>query len=321
MTDFFIGNKDYDPNMNSIRMNDIPTDLGSLSEKCKPKKEKKYDGFVGNESKCEKDAIKEKVCEDIYYTVAENAFLETLYTMYRGSLVLDEDFIQAHEEAIRNYLIETVKEEYGDIYNLMEACKKNSKLLNKVVESCKKKGKKASNEAYARMEAKETTGETIDKIFDDACQTNSENTEELKKDMDVEEVCNVVKEKVVKTISDEEKRNEEKKELVEELNKAKSIGESVSLYKNPGLEHETLFHSIMVNRHKQCIRQIKQYPERAGEYGTINESGEISIDMDYVLCDTILEYTRLELLNTIKITNYIPSQVRQLAEDIMYKNV
>lgn len=320
MTDFFIGNKDYNPKMNHISMKDIPTDLGSLSEHCKPKKQKPYDGFVLNESKYVKDARLEKVSEDVYYTVSENAFLDALYTMYRGSLVLDEDFIQNHEEAIRNYLIESVKEEYGNIYSLMEASKKKSKLLSKIVKSSKKKGKKASNEACERIKAKETTGETIDRIFDDACDLD-DNSDELKKDMDVEEVCNVVKDKVVKVISEEEKRNEEKKELVEELNKAKSMGESVSLYKNPGLEHESLFHSIMVNRHKQCISHMKKYPESAGEYGTISESGDISVDMDYVLCDTILEYTRLELLNTIRVTDFTPTQVKQLAESIMYKKL
>ena len=53
-----------------------------------------------------------------------------------------------------------------------------------------------------------------------------------------------------------------------------------------------------------------------GDYVTLNEeTHEASVNMNYVLFDTILEYTELELYNTLGIDNYTNSQLREMCDD------
>ena len=75
----------------------------------------------------------------------------------------------------------------------------------------------------------------------------------------------------------------------------------------------------MINNYKKCINAINEGTD-IGQYGIVSENGDISINKDMVLFDTILEYTRLELMNTIKLTNYTGNEIRELAERYAYGN-
>ena len=67
--------------------------------------------------------------------------------IFFDSLIMDEDFKQLKENEIKSFFINKLKEEAdGEIYKFMESCKGKSKITDKIIEGCKAKGKKISDE-------------------------------------------------------------------------------------------------------------------------------------------------------------------------------
>lgn len=255
---------------------------------------------------------KMKLMEEVRVRGTERAFAFTLTEAYFDSLVLDDDFKRLKENEIKSFFISKLKEEAdGDIYAYMESCKGKSKTVDKLVDNCKKKGKKLEDKSKSKID------EDI-KEFDINEYLNKEEENDIDYEKaDVNEISNIVKEKVVQVIKDEEEKNKQTEEFIEDLKTAKSVDESASLFLK-GNEEFTLFKSIMVKNYKNTLNEIKENNISESAYGGINEDNEIHVDMDYIMCDSILEYTNLELYHTLKLKTFSGNDVRKLAESFTY---
>ena len=241
-------------------------------------------------------------------------------------MILDEDFKLQNENKIKSYFLTSLIESYGSISNLMEACKDNSKLLNKKVNEAKKCGKKMTEKCTAEL-AEETGKNSKDKkdLSEFAVNSFLDKNEDTFVDYDkadINEISNAVKDKVIATIKDEKNRQEENKEFLQSVKDAReeNIVSESSLFLN-GQEDFSLYKSIMMKHYKSTVHNLKESSTDDSLYGTLSESGEIKVNMDYVMCDTLLEYTQLELLNTMKIKKFNCNEVRKLAESYAYINL
>ena len=314
------GNLSYSKEL--IQESVVNTEKDKL-DKQMSKGEKMQDNKINRVIKTKKT---EKICERVTITGAEYLFGKKLSNVFMNSLNLDESYVSANKKTIANYFMNKLNEmSDNDITGLMNSTKNNSYYLSNLVESCKSKAKKVSKKIQKKLSEDDDSMEDdddfdIEDIFDS--ELADDDTDDSYEDIDLsdtddDEVSNTVKEKVISVIKQEEDITNKKKELIDDINNSNNtLKESISLHKR-GAETHSLFHSIMIDNHKQCIKALQE-GKNIGEYGTMNESGEMKINMDYVFMDTILEYTRLELLNTIKVTNYSPKDLRELAYNYTY---
>jgi hypothetical protein len=264
------------------------------------------------------------ILENVRIRGAERAFAFYLCEAYYQSVVLDSDFKKINENQIRSYFIDNLKKESNNnIYGYMNECASKTERLSKLVEACKSKGKKL--EAKASKKLDESDGDfDIDDFFDEVeVDFNDSDDDTMDVDYekaDVSEISNAVKDKVIQVVKDEEDRNKESEQFIQDINNAKTVSENTGVYSRTP-EQFTLFKSMMMKNYKETVKAVKDGALSESAYGTINEQNEIKVDMDYVLCDTILEYTNMELYNTLRMKTFSSNDLRKLAESLAYTKV
>ena len=256
------------------------------------------------------------IMSEVNRRASEKKFGYFLTEAFYQAVPLDEDFKVENENTIKSYFITNLLENYGSITNLMEACKNNSSLLKSKVDEAKKCGKDLSEKCCKTI--KEKKKDLSEYSINDFLNDNEEEFDYDK--VDVNQISNAVKDKVIQVVIDEEERKEKNNEMIEEIKDAKNVSESTTVYSKHANEQYSLFKSIMMKNYKGTIYNLKENTVESSKYGTLSESGEINVNMDYIFCDTLLEYTYLELLNTMKIEKFTPSKVRQLSASYAYHN-
>lgn len=256
--------------------------------------------------------------EEVRVRGTERAFGFFLAETYYDSLVMDDDFKQTRENEIKSFFISKLKEEAdNNIYKFMESCKGKNKVVDKIIEDCKKKGKKLEEKCGKKLD--EDKDGNLEKFDIEDYLDDEEEEDDIDYDkVDVNEIASVVKDKVINVIKQEEERNKASEEFVEDIKNAKAIDESSTLFIK-GNEEFTLFKSMMMNNYKSTINQIKEENISESVYGFIDEENNIKINMDYIMCDTIMEYTNLELYHTLGLKQFSSNEIRKLAEAIAYK--
>ena len=266
------------------------------------------------------------ILEEVTKRSSEKKFGYFLTEAYFESLMLDEDFKLQNENKIKSFFITSLLESYGSISNLMEQCKNKSNLLKDKVKESKECGKKMSEKCSKTLNeicSKKKTSDKCDKkdlsefSVNDFLKDNEEEFVDYDK-ASISEISNAVKDKVIQVVKDEKERNEENQNFLQAIKDSRQENVSESALFLNGQEDFSLYKSIMMGQYKATIENLKESSGESSLYGTLNESGDINVNMDYIMCDTLLEYTRLELLNTLKIENYNGQKLRKLGNDYAY---
>lgn len=266
--------------------------------------------------------LKERAIDNLHESYSEKysikAFSDFLLETYMSSLVVDSEFINENNLQIRNYFLSKLNERCGnDPYAYMNDVAKINKPLNELVEACKKAGISKAK----RVRTKCNEEENISMIEDEFKKALNDDDVDFDTMIDKEDASELIKNKVVDVIKKEEENNAKKQEIINDINQSnlnkdpEDMSESVQVILKDGLEHHSLFNSMMIYNYKQCINGLNEGVDM-GDYVTLNEeTHEASVNMNYVLFDTILEYTELELYNTLGIDNYTNSQLREMCDD------
>lgn len=242
----------------------------------------------------------------------EQCFLNSLSKIYVESIPLDESFKEPRQEQLRLYFNKILTENI-DISTFMKECKTRSKFLNNLVEACDKKSKMVKDEVYEDANLRGITPEEyIDKCMDKDDLTAID-------EYDAEEVSNIIKDKVTEVIKTEQENNQKDMDMVEEITNQKALGENVAVARI-GVEDYTLFKSIMINCCKQTLNETSKIDQSIPDYSVLSESGEITLNMDTMLMESVVEYTRLELFNTLKISNHSVRDMKNICNKIAYNN-
>lgn len=247
---------------------------------------------------------------------AELYFNNKLFKIFCESLVIDTEFIDQNKNALKKYFGTKLSEDCNyDIYKVMNEVKNNSEYLANLVNEAKCYGKKKSKEVAEKCNEGNSEDE-IDNIFDDIM--NDQEDEEL--DLDSEEACNIIKDKVVEVIASEEKANEEKKKIMEEIQAAKdenNLTEASLMIPDKLDETFSLFNAITMHNYKSVLKGITENGNM-GEYANLSESGEVRVNMDMIMCESIIDYTRLELFNTLRLKNFSKNDIYEMSNNLAH---
>lgn len=240
--------------------------------------------------------------------LTEHYVVDKLSKIFVNALVLDESYVQEHSSLLKkqfkNFLLEAnigleeLKTMISESslytqYILSEACKKAKKGAKKIAED-------------EELDIDDLLGDDDDGDFD------------LDEDANGEEVAEIIKEKVIGVIEKETEFNEQQKELVDAVMTAKENGSNAKIVSESVNNHNSLYKSLMVNNYKTIINETVEREEGLNGASSLSESGEISVDMESVMLESVLQYTAMELLNTTKMKNYTIQELREMSDILSY---
>lgn len=196
------------------------------------------------------------------HSKGKKAIFKRLVTeMYIESLYLDESFILENFENIAN-IVDTFIEENGG-YSLLENAYLQSKspLLKQMIDICESTTKKVNERVY--KESAKT--QDLDLLNFDLNHDEKEELDYQKRDLGIDEISAIVKEKVLKVVKDEkarEKKHEElKNDIEQELSENPDVVDEKSVKENLArmftqvspTEEGTLFNALLRSNYKNIL--------------------------------------------------------------------
>lgn len=293
-----------------------------------------------------------KVSRMIARTVVENLLLE--------SLVIDEDAVGAHEEEIRDIVVQYDSEK-PIIDRIAEAIKSEpTPVLTTIHEGCKRVERNVFNKL---MES--DAAEMADELFEEPSRHQyASEIEKIEADADAEDISNIVKDKVVQVVKDEKKIEEREEEIQQQLEKdlmenedvvdEETLQEAYAKIVIPmtPVKDKTLFRALIENAYMEALKEnvynrgttIERDVQSEDLTQTVddlnasqtelsheqehdlelmnksqtmtdyieNNSEDVVINMEAVMADAIVDYTMLEVLNTIRLEAFTYDGVKTL---------
>lgn len=266
-------------------------------------------------------------------------FKKILTEVYAKSLIIDDDFVQEHFNDVATAVSKYVDENGG--FKLLEnaVTRTNSKLLGYIKTVCEKCAAKVS-----ARKIKETTecGDVKHLNFDLNPDEQNE-FDNMKSEINPDEIADLVKDKVLTVIKDEKQRQQDEDELKAEIENEIRDDETVvdeetakeSLNRivanRNGLEETTLFNAIFrhacgellieslaTNNHNTDDDVDTTTDDIASQSAADDDNVEHSeLNMDAVLSEAIAKYTLMEMAYTLKLEDYKPEELRQLAVNMI----
>jgi hypothetical protein len=188
-------------------------------------------------------------------------FKDILFEFFYNSLLLDEPFKREQEENLR-YVIESFVDKNGGYEYLKSAYQRTkSPILKAIMECCESIAGKVCTRKMCECKDKKIGIEDIN------FELNDEEKEELKyrkANLSIDDLADLVKDKVLTVVKDEKERKIKEEELQKELEaQAKMDGTTVEeayrayvLPARKGYEESTLFDSIFRNTYKIALESI-----------------------------------------------------------------
>lgn len=188
-------------------------------------------------------------------------FKDILFEFFYKSLLLDEPFKREQEENLR-YVIESFVDKNGGYEYLKSAYQRTkSPILKAIMECCESIAGKVCTRKMCECKDKKIGIEDIN------FELNDEEKEELKyrkANLSIDDLADLVKDKVLTVVKDEKERKIKEEELQKELEAqaemdGTTVEEAYRAYVLParkGYEESTLFDSIFQNTYKIALESI-----------------------------------------------------------------
>jgi hypothetical protein len=288
---------------------------------------------------------------EIYKRGREVLFKQLLFEMFSKSLYLDEEFIIEQQNNLKAVIDSYVNKNGG--FALLEKAYKETKspLLKNMIQLCESVARKVSQRKL--KEAQENPDETSLINFE----LNEEESQEFdyeKEKLGIDELADLVKNKVLTVIQDEKQRQAEEEELYRDLESElseseESVEESLQklIIKDLPIEESTLFNSLFRHSYKEALEALHNatdpevYDDDDAYMYDINfdeedakqnefkgfktakdeisnhDTSTLDIDMDLILAEAITKYTLMELAYTIKLEDYNSETVRKISQKLL----
>lgn len=217
---------------------------------------------------------------------------ETLGTILYESLPLDESYKSEYTNTIKNIIVNECMDIYGSYNKMKKSVKSNSIWLeslfdgiDRIVESAEEAKLKDGNVANI---------EDLDS-YDDCKVLKGQ----LDKEIDIDEVNKIIKDKIVNVVKDEQDNAAKRQEMADSI--ASELAPVAESSYTMSEDHSTLFKSIAIKMSKQALNE--------------STDNELVLDNELITAETILEYTLLETLNTLKVYKFTIAQVMDIANN------
>lgn len=217
-----------------------------------------------NNTKLEADtkkAIFNKKSNEMHKKGKNTIFKSLLTEMYIQSLYLDEDFILENFNNITG-IVENFVDDNGG-YSLLENAYYQSKspLLKKMIDICEETSKRVNGRVYETAEKTQNA----DLLNFELDSDEKEKFDYDKRDLGIEEISNIVKEKVLSVVKDEKAREQKHEELMEDIENElsenpnvtdeKSVKENLSriFAQSSPTEEGTIFNALLRSNYKSVL--------------------------------------------------------------------
>lgn len=288
-------------------------------------------------------------------TETENTlFKDILFEFFYGGLKnIDEYFLEENKNILKGITDKYIDDNCG--YNLLKesVIKTKSVLLERMQkgidkitrEVCSRKCEDSSNCAV--------TGDSIDFNLNE---DEQEDLDYLKKDLNIEEISALVKDKVLTVVQDEKARKEEEDSLMqsieddlmedESIEDEQSMNEALQriIIKQNPIEETTLFDALFRNSYHDYLlenvtlatatqQQLADNYERNSDYDTEMDTTDATendldshsvqdvqnegINMDIIFTEALTKYTLMETLYTLKLEDYPRENMRHLVNKLI----
>jgi len=209
-------------------------------------------------------------------------FKDILFEFFYKSLLLDEPFKREQEENLR-YVIESFVDKNGGYEYLKSAYQRTkSPILKAIMECCESIAGKVCTRKMCECKDKKIGIEDIN------FELNDEEKEELKyrkANLSIDDLADLVKDKVLTVVKDEKERKIKEEELQKELEAqaemdGTTVEEAYRAYVLParkGYEESTLFDSIFQNTYKIALESIMV--QNSGYHHQDNYDANMDTDM------------------------------------------
>lgn len=232
-----------------------------------------------------------------YNHLLEMCLFKVTEKLYMDALPLDEDYKELHKEDFKKFLVENLSKE-GSAKDILAKMEKSNEFLAEAAKDIKK---------FAKVNSKA-------KENDDTVDSSEIN---LASSPSIEEASSIVKEKVMKVLKDENEHAAREEDLAKEFNDMKAMNENVSLFQKGGIPSYSLFKSMMINNYKRALCEARELNESTA-YVTFSSKNEATVNMDMILAESVINYTLLELCNTIGYKTFNSTEVRKMSEKLAF---
>ena len=268
---------------------------------------------------------------------------DVLFEVFYNSLVIDSDFLAEHVDVLRN-LTDSYVDQNGGYKVLENAILKTDSLFLKAMKS---NIDKIALEVCNRKIKECKTNTDVNILDFDLNEKEQEELDYSKDELNLDEISNLVKKKVLTVIKDEKEHEEAEATLINDIENElinddsvtdkKSLDEAMSklIINKPVVEDSSLFNSLLRNSYREYLtenvsirtsdeKNISDDKDNAKIYNPniddddIEETGdpekyvEDELDMDLVLVEAITQYTLMETLYTIKLEEYKYDNIQKL---------
>ena len=253
----------------------------------------------------------------------EELISDVLFESYFNSIVIDVDVKEKYRTAIKTFFNESLSKLGGLEY--LESLQKDNSYIHEVFSTLT-----PISESILLKEIRLLREGKI-KPTNDVIELEKEDVKEVsnvKDDLNVDEISDIVKDKVISVIQSETEAFKREQEKIEDLKNElednfpedddKELSErfELSLARRNILKEDTIFSSILY-KNKVLMEQECNKSKDIEEYEDLDdeEIDESVIDLDMIMADTIIEYTLMEYFNTIGITKYTNRDKDNIIDD------
>lgn len=275
--------------------------------------------------------------DQVYNEGKNTIFKSILCEAFIQSLPLDNYFVNEHTSQLSAVLCDYV-EEQGGFAMLETAVKKHGKnvpFLKRLHDTCVTVAREASTRIL--REGMDDPDLNVGNIFT----LNDEEKQKLndkKETLSLDRIGKNIKEKVTSVVKSEVERNEKRQELMEDLAKAgestKVITEAAELARgdyNPVYE-STLYNALLTKNLRNAIGAIQAVTEAStsdgdpkddvgdqiiGTTDDLPEPMKNDVNMDLVMCESLVDFTILELSRTIRLEDFSTAGIRETVGALM----
>lgn len=306
----------YENMQQSKKVDDNETKLNKLKQE---RKEKEMRGAIGAAASLE--SYLGNLTEILTREGKEILFRDYMADLFLESVYIDDDFKYTHAENIRSVMYEYLDKNKG--YGLLEAaCKKQpeNKFLKRIkstidkhASKCSKRKTKMLREACEGEHKGEKAMDIMNQkyrftMMEEEARAYMAERENLSQD----EIAELVKNKVLDVVKDESEKQREAEAFEDEMKEMtkdmtgtakKAVEESYrARLNNNAFSDASLFEALNANSMKEIVQE---------------STGDDEINMDLVMCESIVKYTLLELTYTMKLESYNRNEIQTLCHKLM----
>ena len=276
-------------------------------------------------------------------------FKDIVFEVFYNSLLMDKPFLEENANTLYQ-LVDTYIEDNGG-YSLLEKAieTSNSVFLKRLKTSCDS----IVREVCSRKIKECNELKDAEHIDFDMNDSEKELFDNMKDNLDIERISELVKNKVLTVVKDEKARQENEAKLAQDIEDDlidnKEVTDESSLnaalesivISGPKCEDSTLFNALFRDSYYEYIREnvsirstdehnIDEHKENAKNYNTeispedIDDTAddddpitEDELNMDIVLVEAITKYTLMETLYTLQLENYTRPNIQKLIHKML----